>query len=213
MAGYSRPTAMSEASQSDQNQGQDTSQNADEKAKANEADELSEVKETSSAASEAPANDANPKAPPDDKAEIARLRDQLLRTAADFDNFRKRTRREVDEAQRRGKETALKDLLPVFDDLELAVTYAQTATDAKSLADGIGKVLNKFQSTLEKMGIKRVGGVGTAFDPAVHEAIHQLHSAEHAAGVVMAEVKPGYAIGDYLLRAASVVVSKGPPPN
>ncbi|MCC6558699.1 MAG: nucleotide exchange factor GrpE [Polyangiaceae bacterium] len=145
------------------------------------------------------------------QAEAARVRDQLLRTAADFDNFRKRSRREVDDAQRRGRETILKDLLPVFDILELAVTHAAAAPDVRSVAEGLRMVLKQFADTLDRMGIKRIPAVGTTFDPNVHEAIQQLESTEHPAGVVMAEVKPGYAFGDNLIRAATVVVSKGPP--
>ncbi len=145
------------------------------------------------------------------QTEAARMREQLLRTAADFDNYRKRTRREVDEAQRRGRETAIKDLLPVFDNLERATAHADTATDLKSLAEGIRIVLKQFTDTLERMGIKRVPTVGKPFDPTVHEAIQQIESTEHPAGTVMAEVQPGYVLGDYLIRAAMVVVSKGAP--
>ncbi|WP_129344106.1 nucleotide exchange factor GrpE [Sorangium cellulosum] len=145
------------------------------------------------------------------QAEAARMREQLLRTAADFDNFRKRSRREVDEAQRRGRETILKDLLPVFDNLERAATHAESAPDAKSVADGVRIVLKQFLDTLERMGIKRIPAVGKPFDPSVHEAIQQIESTEHPAGVVIAEVQPGYILGDYLIRASMVVVSKGPP--
>ena len=143
------------------------------------------------------------------KAEAAKMRDQLLRTAADFDNFRKRTRKELDDAYARGRETTVKDLLPVFDNLERALTIGGTA-DAKAVVDGLRIVLKQFQDTLEKMGITRVPGVGAAFDPSVHEAIQQLESPDHAAGVVMAEVQPGYTLGARLVRAALVVVSKGP---
>lgn len=166
-------------------------------------------------ASGAPTRESSPpsSSPPasEGKNEVAKLRDQLLRTAADFDNYRKRTRREVDDAQRRGRESALKDLLPVFDNLERAAGHAEGAPDVKSVADGLRIVLKQFGDTLEKMGIKRVPTVGTPFDPAVHEAIHHLESPEHPAGVVMAEVQPGYSMGDHLVRAAMVVVSKGSP--
>ena len=167
--------------------------------------------------------EARPSAPPpsaektpeeklrDASAEAARVRDQLLRTAADFDNFRKRSRREVEDAQRRGKESVIKDLLPVFDNLERAATHAESAPDAKSLTDGLRIVLKQFMDTLEKMGVRRVAAVGAPFDPSVHEAIQHLESSEHPAGVVLAEVQPGYAMGDHLIRAAMVVVSKGPP--
>ncbi|WP_437506950.1 nucleotide exchange factor GrpE [Sorangium sp. So ce1099] len=155
-------------------------------------------------------------ATPEDKlgevqAEAARLREQLLRTAADFDNFRKRSRREVEDAQRRGRESILKDLLPVFDNLERAASHAESAPDVKSVAEGVRIVAKQFVDTLERMGIKRISAVGKPFDPSVHEAIQQLESTEHPAGVVIAEVQPGYMLGDYLIRAAMVVVSKGSP--
>ena len=145
------------------------------------------------------------------QAEAARLRDQLLRTAADFDNYRKRARRDQDDERRRGREGLLKDLLPVFDNLERAVSHAEGAPEAKAVADGLRMVIKQFNDTLDRTGIKRVATVGLPFDPTRHEAIQHLESAEHPAGVVMAEVQPGYAIGDQLVRAALVVVSKGPP--
>jgi molecular chaperone GrpE len=145
------------------------------------------------------------------QAEAARLRDQLLRTAADFDNYRKRSRKEAEDAQRRGKEAALKELLPVFDNLERAAQHADSAPEAKSVADGLRIVLKQFVDTMGKLGIKRVTAVGVPFDPSVHEAIQHIESAEHPAGVVLAEIQPGYTMNDQLLRAALVVVSKGAP--
>jgi molecular chaperone GrpE len=144
------------------------------------------------------------------KDELARLRDQLLRTAADFDNFRKRSRREQDDAYRRGRESVIKDLLPVFDNLERAAVSAEGAPDAKSVADGLRIVLRQFVDTLEKMGVKRIATVGQTFDPAVHEAIQHMESKDQPAGSILFEVQPGYTIGDHLVRAAMVVVSKGP---
>lgn len=143
--------------------------------------------------------------------EVAKLRDQLLRTAADFDNFRKRTRRDVDDAQRRGKESTVKDLLPVFDNFERAITHAESTGEAKSVAEGLRIVLKQFLDTLEKMGIQRINAVGQPFDPSIHEAIQHMESAEHPAGVVLYDVQSGYRIGEHLLRAAMVVVSKGSP--
>jgi molecular chaperone GrpE len=142
------------------------------------------------------------------QAEVARIRDQLLRTAADYDNFRKRTRREVEDAQKRGKEELLRELLPVFDNLERAVVHAGQASDAKAVADGVNMVLKQFQDTLGKVGIKRITAVGGAFDPSLHEAIQQVETNDHPAGTIVAEVQPGYAMGDRLLRASMVVVAK-----
>jgi molecular chaperone GrpE len=144
------------------------------------------------------------------RAEAQRYKDQLLRTAADFDNYRKRSRREVTEAERGAREDLLRELLPVFDNLERATSHAETATDVQSLADGIRMVMRQFADTLQRIGIDRVATVGAAFDPTVHEAIQHLESGEHAAGIVMAEVQAGYRTGERLIRPALVVVAKAP---
>ena len=140
--------------------------------------------------------------------EAARLKDMLVRTAADFDNFRKRTRRELDDARRGGREDLLKELLPVFDNLERAMQSAQKATDVKAVSDGLAMILKQFESTLGRTGIQRVATVGSMFDPSQHEAIQQMETDEHPPGTVVAEVQPGYKEGDRLVRAAMVVVAK-----
>jgi molecular chaperone GrpE len=178
--------------------------------------EASPPPEAAKRPSRPPEADEKPPAGPEGRlaeaqAEAARMREQFLRTAADFDNYRKRSRRDQDEAQRRGREAMLKDLLPVFDNLERAVQHAEAAPDAKAVADGVRMVLKQFGDTLSKVGIKRITTIGKAFDPTQHEAIQHLESAQHPAGTVLAEVQPGYMIGDYLVRPALVVVSKGPP--
>jgi len=145
------------------------------------------------------------------KAENAKLRDQLLRTAADFDNFRKRSRRELADMEKRAREDLIKDLLPVFDNLERATAHAETATDVKALADGIGLVMRQFLDTLSKLGIERIKAQGTAFDPTFHEAVQQFETTEHPPGTVIHEVQAGYKQGDKLVRPAIVVVAKAPP--
>lgn len=144
------------------------------------------------------------------KAELAKVREQLLRTAADFDNYRKRSRREVDDAQKKGSEELLRALLPVFDNLERAVVHAEQSTDAKAIAEGVKMVLKQFQDSIGRIGIKRVAGVGQPFDPLVHEAIQQVETADQPAGTVVAEVQPGYIYGERLVRAAMVVVARPP---
>jgi molecular chaperone GrpE len=142
------------------------------------------------------------------QAEVARLREQLLRTAADFDNFRKRSRRETQDAERRAREDVLRDLLPVFDNFERAAQHAGTVTDVKSLADGISMVMRIFLDTLSRLGVERVQALGQPFDPALHEAVQQMETSEHPPGSVVAEVAPGYRMGDRLIRPAMVVVAK-----
>jgi molecular chaperone GrpE len=145
------------------------------------------------------------------REEAARAREQLLRIAADFDNFRKRSRREVEDSARRAREELLRELLPVFDNLERAVLHAEQAQDPKSVAEGVRMVLKQFLDTLGKLGVRRIQTLGEPFDPNVHEAIQQIPSAEHAAGTVVAEVLPGYVCDERLVRAAMVVVAKAPP--
>ena len=139
-----------------------------------------------------------------------RNREQLLRVAADFDNFRKRTLRDLEEARRRGRQTAVRELLPVFDNLERATNVGQVP-DADALRDGLRLVHRQFLDALKKLGIERIDPVGAAFDPTRHESIHLIESAEHAAGTIVSVVQPGYQMGAELLRPAMVVVSKGPP--
>ncbi len=142
------------------------------------------------------------------QAEAARLKDAWLRSAADFDNFRKRTRREVDDARRAGREDLLKTMLPVFDNLERAIQSALRSADVKAVAEGLSMVQRQFVEALVREGIARIPTVGSAFDPAIHEAIQQVETSDHPPGMVIAEVQPGYTQGERLVRAALVVVAR-----
>jgi molecular chaperone GrpE len=161
-------------------------------------------KEASASSSEAP----DPLA--EAKAEAGRLKEQWMRVAADYDNFRKRTRRDLEDARKAGREELLKDLLPVFDNLERAIHSAARAQEVKAVAEGLSMVMKQFVDVLARTGITKVPTTGTAFDPAIHEAIQQIETDEHPAGTVVAEVQPGYANGERLVRAAMVVVAKPP---
>ncbi len=142
------------------------------------------------------------------REEAQKYKDQLYRTAADFDNFKKRSRKDVVEAERKGREDFLRDLLPVFDNLERAVAHTEKASDVQAVAEGIRMVMKQFEDTLARLGVERVKTVGTPFDPAVHEAIQHLETSDYAPGTVMAEVQPGYRTPDRLVRPAMVVVAK-----
>jgi molecular chaperone GrpE len=155
-----------------------------------------------------------PVPPPDPlvtaQAEAARLKDQLLRLAADFDNFKKRSRKEMGDVGKLAREEVLRDLLPVFDNLERAAAHAASATDLKALTDGIGMVMRQFIDTLGKLGIERVQSLGQPFDPAVHEAVQHLETTEHPPGSVAMELQAGYRTGERVIRPAMVVVAKAP---
>jgi len=146
-----------------------------------------------------------------------KLKEQLLRTAADFDNFRKRARRDMDDAGRRGREDTLRELLPIIDNLERAVDASESASDVKAVADGVRMVLKQFEDVAGRLNLERVPAIGERFDPSVHDAVQQLESDEHEPGSIVAEIVPGYRIGTRLVRAALVVVARAPaqtvPPN
>lgn len=143
-------------------------------------------------------------------AERDQLRDQLLRTAADFDNYRKRARREIEDARLRGKDDAVREVLPIFDNLERAVAAAESAQSIASVVEGVKMVLKLFEDTAERMGLVRIKTVGERFDPAVHEAIQQQETEAQPPGTIVTEVVPGYAFGQRLLRPAMVIVARKP---
>jgi molecular chaperone GrpE len=155
-----------------------------------------------------PAAPGEPDALAQAQAEAARLKDAWLRAVADFDNFRKRSRRELEEARRSGREDVVRAFLPVFDNLERALQSAQRSSDVKAMADGLSMVQRQFIDSLGREGIVRVPTVGSPFDPTVHEAIQQVETDEHSPGTIIAEVQPGYLQGERLLRAAMVVVAR-----
>lgn len=143
--------------------------------------------------------------------ENKRLREKVLRLAADFDNFRKRARRDNEESARRARVDLLRELLPVFDNMERAVAHAEQAPDVQAVATGVKMVVKQFQDVVGRLGVERIEAVGAPFDPNVHEAIQQVETADQPAGTVVAEMLTGYRWGERLLRAAMVVVAKAPP--
>lgn len=144
------------------------------------------------------------------RAETNRVKDQMLRLAADFDNYRKRSSREVADGSARAREDLLKELLPVFDNLERALSHADQAPDGKSVAQGVRMILRQFQDTLGKLGVSRVPTVGSPFNPRMHEAVQQMASKDHPPETVITELQPGYTWGERLVRPATVIVSKAP---
>jgi molecular chaperone GrpE len=168
-----------------------------------------------------PASAAEPPAPPTSEERIAALeaekadvRDRMLRIAADFDNWKKRSRKELSDGEARAKESVLRDFLEISDNLERATSsWGEVKdTDAKSIRDGVELVLRQFRSKLERYQVKVIESVGLPFDPRFHEAISQAPSAEAKPGSILHELQKGYLIGDKLLRPAMVVVAAAAPP-
>jgi len=139
--------------------------------------------------------------------------DRLLRQAAELENFKKRAAREKTEAIRYANESLVKDLLPVLDNLERALDYAQGGGNGKPLLEGIEMVLKSFVEILGKHGVNSISAVGELFDPNKHEAIAQVVTQEHKPNTVVEEHHKGYYLLDRLLRPAQVSVAKPPENN
>lgn len=138
--------------------------------------------------------------------------DRLLRTTADFDNFKKRAAREKQDAVRFANEVLLQRLLPVLDAFDMALAAAQnTQPDAaQSLQTGVKMIHQQLRSALLEAGLEEVDAAGKAFDPNLHEAVSQQETADVPEGKVVQQTRKGYKLRERLLRPASVIVSKQP---
>ncbi len=134
--------------------------------------------------------------------------ERLLRAAADLENFRKRAARERDDIQRFGIEKVVKDLVPVMDDLDRALA---AAPPEGPLADGVRLVRAAFERALAKHGVTGFSALGERFDPALHEALMQVPTADRPPGTVVVEHARGFKLNDRLVRPAMVGVAVEPP--
>jgi len=146
----------------------------------------------------------------DPAAEAEKFRDLALRTAADFDNYRKRAVREKDEAIRYANNSLLQDLLPVLDNFELGLDAARSAAGADAILQGLGMVARQFRDFLTSSGLEEVQTEGAEFDPNLMEAVGHEANDTVPEGRVVRQARRGYKLRDRLLRPASVFVSKGP---
>jgi molecular chaperone GrpE len=145
------------------------------------------------------------------KAEAAANLDKFLRTAADLENFRRRTVREKDELRVLATARVVEDILPALDNLALGLAAAkQPNADLKSLVGGIDMVLAQLRSALSNHGLKEINPAGQVFDPHQHESISHQPSSEVKEEHVLTVVRTGYSLNGRLLRPASVVLSSGP---
>jgi molecular chaperone GrpE len=136
--------------------------------------------------------------------------DRFVRQIAESENLKKRLIREKDEAIRFANEALVRDLLPVIDNLERAVSHAQGGGNGKPLVEGVEMVLKGLADVLNKHGVVQVSGLGKSFDPSKHEAMAQVESATEEPNTVVEEFHKGYVLNDRLLRPALVSVAKAP---
>jgi len=142
------------------------------------------------------------------RAEAAEWRDKYVRQLAEFDNYRKRMRGELENMRDSVTETVLLNLLTVYDDLNR--TLEAPATDDASLRRGVELIQRKFTAYLESRGITKLECRGKEFNPDEHDAILMQPRAGFPAHVVLEEVTPGYRLGERVIRHAQVIVSSEP---
>src|SRR5258708_236166 len=140
--------------------------------------------------------------------EIAELKDKYLRTLAESENARKRIRQQSEESVRIQRESILRDLLPIIDNLERALAAARDGTDPKTILDGVQMTVRALLDFLRAQGVTPLASVGQAFDPARHEAVDHVESDAHPPNTVVDEFHRGYQIGERILRPARVSVAK-----
>ncbi|MEA2504029.1 MAG: molecular chaperone GrpE [Actinomycetota bacterium] len=140
-------------------------------------------------------------------AQVATLDDRWRRAVADLENLRKRMAVEVDRERSYERNRAASALLPIVDNLDLALEHA--AADPRSLIQGLLAVRDQAVNALAMLGFPRRDDLGVHFDPSRHEAVGSVPGADAAPGTVVAVVRPGYGEGDRQLRPAAVVVATG----
>ena len=145
------------------------------------------------------------------QVEIEQLKDRYLRSMAEFANYRKRQERDAQQTALRLKAAAFRSVLPVLDDLQLAVKHAPEDATECNWVEGVLLIERKFVKILEDANIKPIAALGRPFDPNLHEAVLQVPSHEHPAGYVVEEIKAGFVLEDEVLRPTKVVVSGGAP--
>lgn len=145
------------------------------------------------------------------KSENERLREKLLRQAAELENLRKRTVKEKNELLEYGAGELLAKLLPIIDDFEQAVAAGKTSKDFDALFQGVQMIYDKFLSTLAEFGLKKMDDpTGKPFDVDYHDALMRAPHDELPENSVVQVVQPGYMYKDRVLRHAKVVTSAGP---
>lgn len=137
--------------------------------------------------------------------EIAEQKNQNVRLAADFDNFRKRAKQETNDTCKRAQAAVIKEFLAVFDNLERAV---DSCKENNPVGEGLKLVLDQYNKILIKLQLNRILTVDKAFDPKTHEAVQQIESADHLSGTVVKEIQAGFWLNGELLRPALVLVAK-----
>lgn len=170
-------------------------------------DRLSEVEKSKSADAENQLKEMQAMLEAKEK-EAKETYDRLLRVSADFENYKKRSARELEDFRKYANQTLLKEMLSVVDNLELAINSSNHRKKAdKNLMEGLNLTLNEILRVFERFDVKPIEAQGQKFDPAFHEAVMREETDDFPENTVVSEFQKGYLIHDRLLRPAMVVVA------
>lgn len=141
------------------------------------------------------------------------LEDRMLRMAADYDNYRKRMARQMDEMTRSANDRVFGELIEVIDNFERALQHAKEDAEPSAILAGTEMIYNQLVGLLSKYDIKPIEAVGKPFDPQLHEAMMQVEGDEYPEGTVALEMGKGYQQGNRVIRHSKVGVSSGKKQN
>jgi molecular chaperone GrpE len=142
------------------------------------------------------------------RSELEQAKDSALRWQAELDNYRKRSRREIEDERRYANMPLLRDLLPVLDNIHRTIAAAEKTPDVANLLEGVKLVSQQLETLLAKHHCKPIEALGAEFNPHLHEAISQQASDEHPANTVMLVAQSGFQLHDRVVRPSQVIVSK-----
>lgn len=136
------------------------------------------------------------------------LNDRLLRRAAEFENYKRRTENEKDVLFKYAAEPFILKVLPIYDDLKRSLSHIDN-DNLESVRDGFKMIADKFTQVLETQGVKKIDSVGKDFNYEFHEALLQQPSEEYPENIIIEEIEPGYIYKDKVLKHSKVIVSQG----
>jgi len=140
--------------------------------------------------------------------EQGKLKDQLLRKMAEFDNYKRRTEKEFIENIQSASKELIEELLPVIDDFQRSINHAVAENEKSTPLDGVQLVYKNLMKTLTKRGLSEIEAVGTEFNPDEHDALVQVDSDKYESGFVVDEHQKGYKLNEKVLRHSQVLVAK-----
>ena len=142
------------------------------------------------------------------QCEINELMNRLLRTQADFENYRRRSRKELAEMSQLGAEKVILELLPVLDNFERALLSSKDDPELEQFIVGMGMIHRQLKGVLEKEGLREIEAINELFDPEKHYAVAQIPTSEFEDNIIMEEIQKGYFLNEKVIRASTVCVSK-----